>query len=98
MSQTPFLVYFSPDEPAIIYSINSENSILNWQRGLASLFLFRQENAEISETDVLGKCKTKYQMDRHGLHKIKNQCQSGSVVDNKVQVPLHMFFVLFIFL
>ena len=85
MSQTPFLVHFSPDEPAIIYSINSENSILNWQRGLASLFLFRQENSEISETDVLGKCQTKYQMDRHGLHKIKNQCQSGSVVDDKVK-------------
>ena len=87
-----------PGKSVQIYSTTSEIPILNWQRGLASIFLFRQENLEILETDVLGKCKTKYNLDRHGLHKFKEQCQSGYDLDDEVSnyllqcdLPIHVF-------
>ena len=72
----PFLVLLG-STGAKIYSSAEDHEILNFQRGLASLFILKQENLEIEETDVLGKCKTKYLNDRHGLHKSKEFCQSG---------------------
>ena len=72
----PFLVLLG-NGGAKIYSSIEDEEILNFQRGLASLFILRQENLEIEETDVLGKCLTRYHLDRLGLHKLKEFCQSG---------------------
>ena len=69
-----------------------ENEILNWHRGIASLFLFKQENIEVNESDVLGKCQTKYLLDHHGLHKTKEKCQSGNSEDDSVR-NFHRFSV-----
>ena len=82
-----------PGKSVQIYSTTSEIPILNWHRGLASIFLFRQENLEILETDVLGKCKTKYNLDRHGLHKFKEQCQSGYDLDDEVSNYLLYYYL-----
>ena len=70
---TPFLVSFGPKIQ--IYSTETSIETLNFQRGLASLFLFQEGNMEVEETDVLGKCRTIYGQDRHGLHKSKENCQ-----------------------
>ena len=72
----PFIVLMGTDDTKI-YSSVEDIELLNFQRGLASLLILRQENVEIDETDVLGKCKTKYRFDHHGLHKVKEKCQSG---------------------
>ena len=72
----PFIVLMGTGDTKI-YSSVEDIELLNFQRGLASLLILRQENVEIDETDVLGKCKTKYRFDHHGLHKVKEKCQSG---------------------
>ena len=69
----PFILVLQSDA-AKIYSTASEDEVLNFQRGLASMFIFKQENSETEEIDVLGKCLTKYSMDHHGLHRIKEYC------------------------
>ena len=72
----PFLLSLG-SAGAKLYSSAEDGEILNFQRGLASLFIIKRENLEIEETDVLGKCNTRYHIDRHGFHKIKEFCQSG---------------------
>ena len=72
--KNPFLASFGSDSIKV-YSTETNNEVLNFQRGLASLLLFREENVDIEETDVLGKCRTIYGQDRHGLHKSKENCQ-----------------------
>ena len=90
--EKPFLVHPQPNHNIQIHSTSSENEILNWQRGIASLFLFKQENIEVNESDVLGKCQTKYLLDHHGLHKTKEKCQSGNSEDDSVR-NFHRFSV-----
>ena len=90
--EKPFLVHPQPNHNIQIHSTSSENEILNWQRGIASLFLFKQENIEVNESDVLGKCQTKYFLDHHGLHKTKEKCQSGNSEDDSVR-NFHRFSV-----
>lgn len=74
--QSTFLLSFNGNDNQLFSSQEALES-LNFERGLASMFLLRQSNEEVEETDALGKCKTKYQQDRHGLHKTKEACQSG---------------------
>ena len=69
-----FLLHFGSSKIQV-FSTETKIEVLNFERGLASLFLFRQENIEVEETDVLGKCRTIYGQDRHGLHKSKENCQ-----------------------
>lgn len=79
----PFLLVLS-DEEAKIYSSFKDVEMLNFQRGLASLFIFRQENGRVDEIDVLGKCSTLYWQDHHGLHKSKERCQSGPQESSRI--------------
>lgn len=76
-----FLLHFGSSKIQV-FSTETKIEVLNFQRGLASLFLFRQENIEIDETDVLGKCRTIYGQDRHGLHKSKENCQVSQPQQN----------------
>lgn len=79
--KNPFLLHFGSSKIQV-FSTETKIEVLNFQRGLASLFLFRQENIEIDETDVLGKCRTIYGQDRHGLHKSKENCQVSQPQQN----------------
>jgi len=82
--EIPFFVHFSLENGVELYSVEKNEEILNLQRGFASLFIFKQENVEIDETDVLGQCKTKYVQDRHGLHKNKENCQNQAEAETKL--------------
>ena len=75
-SKNPFFVYYGSSDIQLL-SVEENSEILNFQRGLASIFNFREEDVEVDEIDVLGRCKTIYsQGHRLGLHKVKENCQA----------------------
>ena len=69
----PFLLVLS-DKEAEIYSTCKDENALNFQRGLASLFIYKQENGDFNEADVMGQCRSSYSQDHHGLHKVRENC------------------------
>ena len=89
---TPFLVRLESENQApVIYSSEQSVESRNFQRALASLFIFKQENGQFDEQDLLGTCLTTYDQDHHGLHKVKETCQSGPEGDQKVMFVLLKF-------
>jgi hypothetical protein len=82
-SESPFFIHLKNDEISL-YSSQTDNEILNFERGLASLFLFKNEEWSGQESDCQGKCKTSYKLDHHGLQKNKENCLIAGQANSEV--------------
>ena len=81
--KNPFFVFYGSENTQLL-SEETNLEVLNFQRGLASIFLYKTESLELDEIDVLGQCKTIYNQDRHGLHKLKENCHTQNQQNQNV--------------
>lgn len=105
----PFYVSLVAGKPhKVIAHTSRDQSLLNLERGFASLLLFQYQNGPVTEVDVSGKCNAFYAVKSStNIEKIKTDCshwglkvnyRAEKAMGKKRQIQLQFVFTNFFFL